>query len=182
MEIFTIGHSTHSKEAFTSMLKSFDIQLLADVRAFPGSRKFPQFSQDHLPNWLQVENIDYQHFKKLGGRRPKSQEVDPALNGGWRNRFFHNYADYTLSDSFAEGIEKLIEEAVEKPVAYCCAERHPARCHRLLISNWLTANGWDVHHIIDGPKGKIDVVKHELGQWGATPLVQKDKVIYPETN
>ncbi|MEK3889340.1 DUF488 domain-containing protein [Bacillus sp. FSL K6-3431] len=181
-DIYDRSFYSFQREAFSSMLKAYDIQLLADVRAFLGSRKFPQFSQDHMPYWLQAENIGYQHFKKLGGRRPKSKEVDPSLNGGWRNRSFHNYADYTLSDSFAEGIEKLIEEASNKPVAYCCAERHPVRCHRLLISNWFTANGWNASHIIDGPKGKIDVVKHELGQWGAAPLVQKNRVIYPKIN
>jgi uncharacterized protein (DUF488 family) len=180
VEIYTIGHSTHSKEAFLDMLTHCGIELLADVRAFPGSRKFPHFSKDNMPQWLEDESIQYQHFIELGGRRRKSKEVDTELNGAWKNQSFHNYADYTLSSSFGKGISELIKSALSSRTAYCCSERHPARCHRLIISNWLAANGWKVKHIIDGPKGEIDIVDHELGKWGASPSVQKSgAVIYP---
>ncbi|HZW64956.1 MAG TPA: DUF488 domain-containing protein, partial [Hanamia sp.] len=47
--IYTIGHSTHSLEEFIAMLKSFNIELLADIRSFPGSRKFPHFNKENLP-------------------------------------------------------------------------------------------------------------------------------------
>ena len=181
MEIYTIGHSTHTEEEFLNMLQSCGIELVADVRAFPGSRKFPQYSIDRMPGWLEEEGIGYNHFRKLGGRRRKSKEMDPAVNGGWNNQSFHNYADYTLSDEFIEGIEELTKEASTKKVAYCCSERHPARCHRLLISNWLSAHGWQVKHIIDGHKGEIEVVNHELGKWGATPDFLVDGTpVYPK--
>lgn len=181
MEIYTIGHSVHTKEMFAEMLHSCDVRLLADVRAFPGSRKFPQFSKDHFPAWLKEEHISYKHFHQLGGRRKKSQDIDSAVNGAWKNQSFHNYADYSLSSSFQEGIDELTHLAAGQPVAYCCSERHPSRCHRLVISNWLKAHGWDVYHIIDGNKGKIDVVEHELGKWGAPPAVRENgTVVYPE--
>ncbi|MDQ0219749.1 DUF488 domain-containing protein [Peribacillus cavernae] len=180
MEIYTIGHSTHFQETFIDMLKYCGIELLADVRAFPGSRKFPQFSKDTMSKWLENETIQYHHFVELGGRRRKSKKVDNELNGAWKNQSFHNYADYTLSCSFDEGIDQLMEKASSKLTAYCCSERHPARCHRLLISNWLVANGWTVKHIIDGREGEIDIVEHELGKWGASPVVQENgTVIYP---
>ena len=180
MIIYTIGHSSHSKEFFDKMLKETEIELLADVRAFPGSRKWPQFSKDIFPEWLDAEGIAYEHFPKLGGRRRKSKEADEKVNAGWRNRSFHNYADYTLSEEFQQGIEQLLQKASEQRTAYCCSERHPSRCHRLLISNWLVANGHEVQHIIDGKDGAIDLVAHELGIWGAPAEFNSDgTVTYP---
>ncbi|WP_033542599.1 DUF488 domain-containing protein [Planococcus sp. CAU13] len=183
MEIYTIGHSSHSKEFFEKMLKGNSIDVLADVRAFPGSRKWPQFSKDVFPAWLEAEGISYRHFPKLGGRRRKSKEIEEEVNSGWRNRSFHNYADYTLSDEFKEGIDELLELAADRRVAYCCSERHPARCHRLLISNWLVANGHTVIHIIDGKNESVELVEHEVGKWGAAAEVKEENgvsVVYPE--
>ncbi len=184
MEIYTIGHSSHSKEFFEKMLKENSIEVLADVRAFPGSRKWPQFSKDVFPQWLEAENITYQHFPKLGGRRRKSKEIDNEVNAGWNNRSFHNYADYTLTDEFKEGIDELLALASDRRVAYCCSERHPSRCHRFLISNWLVANGHQVFHIIDGKDESIELVEHEVGMWGAEAEVKEEDgavVVYPET-
>lgn len=181
MIIYTIGHSSHSKEFFHKMLKEKEIELLADVRAFPGSKKWPQFSKGVFPEWLSAEGILYEHFGKLGGRRKKSKEVDEKVNAGWRNRSFHNYADYTLSEEFQQGIEELLEKASQKRVAYCCSERHPSRCHRLLISNWLAANGHEVQHIIDGKDETVELVPHEVGIWGARAEVKEDgSVVYPK--
>lgn len=182
MELYTIGHSSHSREFFDKMLKENEIEVLADVRAFPGSRKWPQFSKDEFPKWLEAENIRYRHVPRLGGRRRKSKDIEEGVNAGWNNRSFHNYADYTLTGEFREGIDELLDLASERRVAYCCSERHPSRCHRLLISNWLVANGHKVFHIIDGKDGKVELVEHEVGVWGAPAEVREEEnriVVYP---
>ncbi|AQQ55167.1 DNA repair protein [Planococcus lenghuensis] len=182
MILYTIGHSGHSRELFRRMLKEHGIEVLADVRAYPGSRKWPQFSRDQFPEWLEADGFTYRHFPKLGGRRRKSKVIGAEVNAAWRNRSFHNYADYCLTEEFQEGIDELLTLAADKQVAYCCSERHPARCHRLLISNWLTTGGHEVKHIIDGKKETIELVDHELGIWGAPPLVGKGGIItYPVT-
>lgn len=180
MDIFTIGHSTHTKSEFLDMLKEADIELIADVRALPGSRKFPQFNQDDFRAWLGEADVAYKHFELLTGRRNKSQCVQDELNDGWNNRSFHNYADYTLTPDFETGIKQLEQFAKKKKTAYCCSERHPARCHRLLISNALTARGWNVYHIINEGE-KILIQLHELGKWGAMPILEADgTVVYPD--
>lgn len=180
MEIYTIGHATHTKETFIEMLNYYKIELLADVRAFPGSKKFPQFSKGRMSNWLMESGFEYCHFPKLGGRRNRSQDFVPEVNDGWNNQSFHNYADFTLTDEFHQGIDELTSLGKSKRVAYCCSERHPSRCHRLIISNWLTANGWAVKHIIDQNK-ETTIVEHELGKWGAMPIIEKDgTVVYPD--
>lgn len=102
--IWTIGHSTHTLEELVAMLNSFEIKLLADIRSFPGSRKFPQFNKENLEVSLPENGIEYVHLKKLGGRR----KVNPASkNISWRHLAFRAYADYMETSDFKEGIEEL---------------------------------------------------------------------------
>lgn len=180
MEIYTVGHSTHSQQEFLRLLNEAGIEKLVDVRAFPGSRKFPHFHQAQMRHWLPDNDIAYQHCPHLGGRRRKSKEIDNEVNDGWQNQSFHNYADYTLTAEFQEAIEQLQKEAGEQRIAICCSERHPARCHRLLISNWLATHGWQVKHIIDGAKQQTLIEEHQVGKWGAEPVaMDQGELIYP---
>ena len=62
-----------------------------------------------------------------------------------------------------------------------CSEHHPARCHRLIVSNYLVAQGWKVLHIMQNNKGDIITQEHQLGQWGAMPILEDDgEVVYPK--
>ena len=72
--IYTIGHSTPTIEVFLSMLESFDIKTIVDIRRFPGSRKFPQFSQDNLKIALEEAGIQYIAMLDLGGRRKPNND------------------------------------------------------------------------------------------------------------
>lgn len=182
MKIYTIGHSDHSKEAFIGMLHHAEIDFIADVRAFPYNKKHPRFNGEEMKTWLKSENVNYEHMPALGGRRGSSSLVGTTLNEGWNNQSFHNYADHTLSEEFSDGINTLIETARNHNVAYMCSESHPARCHRLLISNWLKAHDFEVIHIVNRPENKIELTPHELGRWGAMPILEKDHtVVYPKS-
>ncbi|TYR72665.1 DUF488 domain-containing protein [Rossellomorea vietnamensis] len=86
-----------------------------------------------------------------------------AVEGIWNNHSFHNYANSTLTDDFQYALEELREQAIATMLVYLCSEHHPARCHRILISNWLQTNGWDVNHLIPDSKGDPEVITHELG-------------------
>jgi uncharacterized protein (DUF488 family) len=143
--IYTIGHSTHTLEEFIAMLKSFNIELLADIRSFPGSRKFPHFNKENLPASLAENNIEYIHLKNLGGRRKVNPE---SCNTGWRVAAFRGYADYMETESFKKAIKELEQIASEKRAAYMCAEAVWWRCHRSLVSDYLKHNGWTVLHIM----------------------------------
>ena len=174
-ELWTIGHWTCPREKFLAPLLDADIEQLVDVRALPGSRRSPQFDSDEMQQWLADSDIDYLHLAELGGRRRK-QEVDPDLNAGWHNSSFKNYADYALSDSFRDGLRRLTALATERRTVVMCGEPMPWRCHRLLIANLLVARGWRVHHLVvdNAPR------EHELGKWGAEPVVAADgRVTYP---
>jgi len=50
MRIWTIGHGTRAIDDFISLLKENEIKLLADVRAFPGSKRYPQSTRTRRPN------------------------------------------------------------------------------------------------------------------------------------
>lgn len=43
--IWTIGHSTRTIEEFIGVLREHQIEILVDVRHFPGSRRFPHFNK-----------------------------------------------------------------------------------------------------------------------------------------
>jgi len=174
-EIWTIGHWTCPVPAFLEPLDEHGMELLVDVRAQPGSRRSPQFSSDAMPGWLRDAGIDYVHLAELGGRRPR-QDVDPAVNAGWQNASFKNYADYTLTDAYERGIERLTALARSRRAVVMCGEPMPWRCHRLLVANTLVARGWTVWHLMVGAAAR----RHRLGQWGATPVVDESgRVTYP---
>lgn len=179
--LYTIGHVNYDLTTFSRMLKFANITMIEDVRAFPKSPKHPQYNQQELKQWLLQQDINYRHNSLLGGRRPLSQHVGQNLNAGWLNQSFHNYADYTLTAEFKEGIEQLLVDAQSYNVAMLCAERHPARCHRLIISNWLVAQGYSVEHIVLSHDNQVELVPHQLGQWGAMPIIEDDnEVVYPQ--
>ncbi len=143
--IWTIGHSTHSEAEFIALLKSYDIKLLADVRRFPGSRKFPQFNQDALQQTLKENEISYIHFPELGGRRKPNAD---SIYTVWRHPAFRAYADFMDSPEFKTGIEALEKVAKQQATAIMCSEVLWWRCHRSMISDQLKANGWKVMHIL----------------------------------
>jgi len=145
--LFTIGHSTRAWEEFTSALKAHSIQTLADIRAFPMSRRLPQFNREFLERALPEAGIRYVWMKELGGRRKKS--IPDSPNQGLRNASFRNYADYMLTSEFEGAARELLKMAEESPTAAMCAERVYFHCHRMLVSDWAVAHGHEVLHLDD---------------------------------
>jgi uncharacterized protein (DUF488 family) len=143
--IWTIGHSTRSLEEFLAMLHSSKIKLIADIRSYPGSRRFPQFNKDALEISLPQNNIEYIHLKKLGGRRKANPD---SKNMSWRNLAFRGYADYMETADFKTGINELEKIALKQRTAYMCSEAVWWRCHRSMVSDYLKAHGWNVMHIM----------------------------------
>ncbi|MCJ7935759.1 MAG: DUF488 domain-containing protein [Chryseobacterium sp.] len=144
--IYTIGHSVHKLDYFIELLHSFDIKVLADIRRFPGSKKYPWFTKENLEKILPENNMDYIHFEELGGRR----KVQPnSVNSRWRNESFRGYADYMQTDDFIKAAGRLENIALEKRTAFMCSESLWWRCHRSMVSDYLKAKGWRVEHIMN---------------------------------
>src|SRR5438105_15892081 len=110
MRIWTIGHSTRKIDNFTSLLQENEIKLVADVRMYPGSKRYPQFGREALAKSLGESGIRYQHFPELGGRRKAKPD---SKNTAWRNEMFRGYADYMETEDFREGIARLVALASE---------------------------------------------------------------------
>src|SRR5437773_2986630 len=157
MRIWTIGHSTRAIDDFISLLEENEIKLLVDVRAWPGSKRYPQFNKDTLAESLNAHGIRYEHFPKLGGKRKSKPD---SRNTAWRNASFCGYADYMETEEFRKGVKRLVDlvrhgtDPSERrtndigPTAIMCAEAVWWRCHRGLISDYLKADGVDVIHIV----------------------------------
>lgn len=144
--VFTIGHSTRALDEFIGLLKREGVSHLADVRAFPFSRRHPHFNGEQLAPALPEAGIAYTHFPSLGGRRSARKD---SRNSAWRNSGFRGYADYMETDAFRAALDSLLAVGSLEPTAIVCAEAVPWRCHRSLISDALTARGVEVLHILD---------------------------------
>jgi uncharacterized protein (DUF488 family) len=167
LTLWTIGHSNRSLDEFLAMLAAFEIEVLADVRRFPGSRKHPPFNQEQLAGSLVAAGIAYEYFPELGGRR-KAQADSP--NTAWRNESFRAYADFMETDEFKAGIDRLLSIAgpsqqsdslksepltAGRRVAIMCSEAVWWRCHRSLIADDLKARGIAVYHIMSATKQEL---------------------------
>jgi uncharacterized protein (DUF488 family) len=147
--IWTIGHSTRAIEDFIALLRENGIEVVADVRRFPASRRYPHFNESALRESLAAEGIEYVWIPPLGGRR---SPLPDSVNDGWRNEAFRGYADHIATEEFAEGLFELMTIAEELRTAIMCSEAVWWSCHRSLISDVLKSLGVDVQHIMDRGK------------------------------
>lgn len=169
LEVFTVGHSTHSIEEFVHLLRAYGIRRVVDVRTIPRSRRNPQFNHEDFSRALHNHGIHYRHMKELGGlRHPRADSPNTA----WRNDSFRGYADYMQTPAFAQALEELIELAATEPTVIMCAEAVPWRCHRSLIGDALLLRGVVVRDLFSATKSSLHTM---------TPFakVQGQQVTYP---
>jgi uncharacterized protein (DUF488 family) len=154
--IFTIGHGNRPIEEFISLLAEARIECLIDVRAYPASRRHPQFMRAALAESLSKAGIRYiWEGMTLGGRRrPSKNSPHVAL----RNASFRAYADHMTTPEFRKALDALVELSGTTQAAIMCAERLPWQCHRYLISDSLTAQGVPVTHLITPGKSRPHVL------------------------
>jgi len=167
---------------FISTLKDNHVNVVVDVRRYPGSRACPQFNKEHLIIELKKENVSFIHIEKLGGRRKQSDTKRSRCddnNNGWKNEGFRAYADYMATTSFREGIREILLLMTDyNNLAIMCAEAVSWRCHRRMIADYLTmVEGISVFNIIDS---KQQPELHKLTSF-ARLMENKTTIMYPET-
>jgi uncharacterized protein (DUF488 family) len=144
--IRTVGHGTLSAAAFAALVGGAGVEVVVDVRRFPGSRRNPQFGSDQMAAWLPEAGVDYEWAPPLGGRRKASAD---SPNTGLRNEQFRAYADHMGSAEFRDGLTRLLATAADRAVAVMCAESVWWRCHRRLLADHLVlVDGWHVEHLM----------------------------------
>jgi len=160
--MYSIGHSTHSWEKFSELLKAHNISAIADVRSSPYSRHFPHFSKSEIKSLLASIGVSYVFLgKELGGRPEK-----PALFDGT----VADYEKMASEPAFQAGLHRLIGGAQKFRVAMMCAEHDPLDCHRcLMVSRSLRDREIETRHILQ--TGNIatqtDIEEALLGMSGA---------------
>jgi len=121
LQLFSIGHSNHPAEIFIQLLQQYNIRLLADVRTAPYSRYNKQFNRENLATLLEQYNIQYVWMgETLGGKR-----VDLQSSMGFRQE-----ALFPGDPLYQQGIESLIQIALQQTTAIMCSEEDPRHCHR----------------------------------------------------
>lgn len=126
--LYTVGHGARSASELVAILKEAGIGTLVDVRAYPVSRRHPQFSKENLPLSLADAGVRYEwHGKALGGMR-------------------RSYAEHMQTQEFQTATAALAQR--EERICMMCAESNPADCHRLFIADWLAARGHRVIHLL----------------------------------
>lgn len=168
--IFTIGHSTREFDELLEMLRANGVTLLADVRSFPSSRKYPQWNQDAIKSALPAD-IGYRWLQDIGGRRYTPVDVS-SPNDGWRVKAFRDYADYMDTDDFRSGFAELLQISKDSVPAIMCSEAVPWRCHRRLITDALIVAGIEVFNIMS-----VSVTRR--AELTAFAQVQGKKITYP---
>jgi uncharacterized protein (DUF488 family) len=142
----TIGHGTLAAAAFAELVAAAGIEVVVDVRRFPGSRRHPQFGSDQMAVWLPEAGLGYEWFPALGGRRKPSAD---SRNTGLRNEQFRAYADHMETAEFKDGVARLLAMAGGAAVAVMCAESVWWRCHRRLLADHLVlVEGGAVEHVM----------------------------------
>jgi uncharacterized protein (DUF488 family) len=168
--VYTIGHSTRASDEFLSILKAFGIELVADIRTVPRSRRNPQYDQESLERFLAQNSLGYVHLAMLGGLRRSKKD---SLNMGWVNESFRGYADYMQTPEFEKAVKDLVERAAEIQTVIMCAEAVPWRCHRSLVGDALLVRGIHVEDIMSEKIAK----PHKLTAWAR---VEGLHITYPK--
>jgi len=145
--LLTVGHGRLDQEGLTRLLQEAGVQLLVDVRRFPGSRANPAVSRDALPGWLPEAGIDYQWQERLGGRRPVPDPDDQ--DPWWQVAAFRGYAAHTRTAAFRDALAEVLDELDRRRVVVMCSESVWWRCHRRIIADVATlAHGVTVRHLM----------------------------------
>ena len=63
---YTIGHSTLALADFIALLLHYNVTMIADVKAFPYSRRNREYDAANLQPELALHGVGYRHFPELG--------------------------------------------------------------------------------------------------------------------
>jgi uncharacterized protein (DUF488 family) len=152
--IRTIGHGTRTTAQLAALLRAAGVEVLIDVRRYPAGRRQPHLARERLAVDLPAFGLRYEWWgERLGGRRT----ADPATAAAsrWRSPAFAAYEAYMQTPEFRQALATLEDRArAGEQIAIMCSETVWWRCHRRLIADALTADGFVVEHLIDRVPGR----------------------------
>jgi uncharacterized protein (DUF488 family) len=151
--LLTVGHGPDDRVALGGRLTAAGVDLVVDVRRYPGSARNPDVRREALAGWLPAAGIAYRWDERLGGRRRLPDGV-PVVDGWWTVEQFAAYAAHTRTPEFTAALDEVLAEAATGTVAVMCSESVWWRCHRRLIADVaVLGRGVPVHHLM--PDGRL---------------------------
>ena len=153
MALLTVGHGPQGREALGDRLVGAGVEVVVDVRRFPGSRNNPDVAREALQEWLPASGIGYRWDERLGGRR-RLPPGEPVADGWWTVAQFAAYAAHTRTAEFTAALDEVLAAASTTTVAVMCSESVWWRCHRRLIADVaVLGRGVPVTHLM--PDGRL---------------------------
>jgi uncharacterized protein (DUF488 family) len=150
--LVTVGHGPDDLTRLGARLTGAGVDLLVDVRRFPGSRTNPDVRREALEEWLPAAGIGYRWEERLGGRR-RLPPGEPVADDWWTVAQFAAYAAHTRTAVFGAALDEVLAEAQAATVAVMCSESVWWRCHRRLVADVaVLARGVPVDHLM--PDGR----------------------------
>ena len=152
MELFTIGHSNLSIEAFVLLLQQHGITAVADVRSHPFSRYLPHFNKSEITASLSRAGIQYVFLGKELGARPEDLSCYDTSGKALYDRI-------AATPLFSQGIQRLLKNAANYKISLMCAEKDPITCHRtILVCHNLKDFNVQINHILSD--GNLESHQH----------------------
>ncbi len=137
MELFTIGYGGREPRDLVAILVRNDIQTVVDVRlrpdrAYSGAFVKARSADRGIEKTFSDATITYRSLPELGNIFLEHED--------WESPYKR------LLQLAGELLTRRLLE-LPTPICLLCAERDPARCHRALIAEYLSQQGWQVTHI-----------------------------------
>ena len=153
MALITVGHGPQDRAALAELLGGAAVDVVVDVRRFPGSRAHPDLRREALEEWLPAAGVSYRWEERLGGRR-RLPPGEPVEDAWWTVAQFAAYAAHTRTPVFRAAFDEVLAEAERWTVAVMCSESVWWRCHRRLIADVaVLGRGVAVTHLM--PDGRL---------------------------
>ncbi|WP_328788090.1 DUF488 family protein, N3 subclade [Streptomyces sp. NBC_00273] len=126
--LWSAGYEGRDIDSFVASLVESRIDVVADVRLTPISRK-PGFSKTRLGQALAEAGIEYIHLRALGNPKDNRAPFWDGRLGVGRARF----RSLLRSDEAQADLDRLTEQASLSRVAVLCFEQDESRCHRHVV-------------------------------------------------
>lgn len=148
----TIGYEGSDVDRLVATLKNVGIQVLADVRQLPLSRK-KGLSKNSLREKLMKAGIEYIHFRELGDPKPGRE----AARSGDYAKFEKIFLNHLASPSAQEALRNLLKVAESQKTCMLCFERCATVCHRSYIADEAAIVGFEILNLVaDRPEKYLD--------------------------
>ncbi len=137
MKFYTLGYGGRHPQEFVNLLKQKDIKTVVDVRLRPDRSSMGVYGKARsadkgIQRLLTDAGIGYVSLVELGNIFFGHED--------WQERYQRLL--HKAGDLLTERLQQ-----VSTPFCLMCAEKQVAKCHRLLIADYLVHKGYKVEHI-----------------------------------